>query len=117
MTTRSTNRTIHFTRTFRLTGVDADLAAGAYVITTEEEQIASLTFLAWKRVSTAIQLDHDGSTEYLTVDPVELNEVLTKDRAVVQTSEPTPRARENATRGKLAVARIAFGRAKRSKPT
>jgi hypothetical protein len=54
----------------------------------EEEQLAGLSFAAWKRISTVIQLEHAGCTEHLAVDPAELRNALLRDGAQEHASHP-----------------------------
>ena len=56
MTIRTTRKTVTFARPFSLGGVDGVQPPGSYDIDTDEEQIDSLTHLAWRRVATTIQL-------------------------------------------------------------
>ena len=86
MTTRTTSRNIKFARPFLLNGFASEHPAGTYVIDTEEERGESLSFLVWKRVSTVIRLEVGGATEYLSVDPIELDDALTKDASYGETA-------------------------------
>lgn len=81
MTTRTTNRTITFRRPFLLSGFESEQPAGAYVVDTEEELLESISFPAWRRVATTIRLQRNGTTEYLRIDPVELDDASAKDAA------------------------------------
>jgi hypothetical protein len=53
--------------------------AGTYTIDTEEELIDALSFSAWKRVATVMQVTRGGATEYLPVDPDELSAAQMRD--------------------------------------
>jgi hypothetical protein len=79
MTTRSTSRSVTFRRPFTLEGFDAAQAAGTYVIDVEEEVIESLSFPAYRRLSTQMQVPSNGATEYRTINPAELDEALMRD--------------------------------------
>jgi hypothetical protein len=54
MDERVTSRTITFVHPFSLKGIDGELPPGSYTIEIVEEPIASVSFLAYRRVSTAI---------------------------------------------------------------
>lgn len=79
MTIRTTTRQATFVRPFTLTGVDRALPPGTYAIDTDEEQIDSLSFVAWRRVATAIHIVQGGTTEIWPVDPADLDEALRRD--------------------------------------
>ena len=81
MTTRSISRTVTFRRPFILGGFDAVQAAGTYVINVEEELIETLSFPAFRRLSTQIQISSHGVTEHRFINPVELDEALLRDEA------------------------------------
>jgi hypothetical protein len=80
-TTRVTSTTVTFVRPFILDGLGELQRAGAYVVDTEEELMDTLSLVAWKRLSTVIQLNRHGATEYVPVNPDQLNEALRRDRA------------------------------------
>lgn len=85
MTIRTSKRTVTFGRPFTLKGVDEVLPAGAYTVETEEVALETMSFLAWRRVSTLFHLPgKPGSavrTRVLTVDPNELDAAMKRDRA------------------------------------
>ena len=81
MTTRSARTTVTFTRPFRLAGVDGEQPAGSYDVDTDEELMADLSFLAWRRVATSISLRRDGATQVFPVDPADLAASLARDAA------------------------------------
>jgi hypothetical protein len=74
MDERVTSRLVTFVQPFSLSGVDGELAAGTYTIETVEEPIAGLSFLAYRRVSTAIVLSANGgrSRQIVTIDAQDL---------------------------------------------
>ena len=90
MTTRTSSKQVTFRRPFLLSGLADMQPAGTYVVDTEEELIDALSFSAWKRVATAMQLTHGGATEYLPVDPGELSEAQMRDGAQIDASSPSP---------------------------
>ena len=81
MTTRMTAKTVTFQRPFLLTGFDRVQAAGTYTVETEEEQLDSVSFPAWKRTITIIHLKDGVTTEYQPIDPQDLEEALLRDEA------------------------------------
>ena len=76
MTIRTSSKTVVFTRPFSLNGIDEVLPAGSYVVQTDEELIEGLSFLSYRRVSTAIILPavscRSSSTQVVTIDPLDL---------------------------------------------
>lgn len=79
MTIRTTTRQATFTRPFTLQDVDDTLPPGTYAVDTDEEMIDSLSFIAWRRVATAIHVVRGGATEIWPVDPADLDEALRRD--------------------------------------
>jgi hypothetical protein len=88
MSSRTTAKTVTFQRPFVLTGFEELQDAGTYTVDTEEEQIASISFPAWRRISTVIRLNRAGTTEYMPVDPAELHEALMRDGAQENPAHP-----------------------------
>ncbi len=76
MTTRTTSKTMTFVHPFNLTGMDAEKPAGRYVVETDEELLAGLSFPAYRRVATYLTLPRRANgvltSEMIRVDPVEL---------------------------------------------
>lgn len=87
MTTRTAHRTVNFRQPFTLGGIDGLLAPGAYDVGTDEESIENLSFLAWRRVATTIQVHRNGATETHRIDPVDLDASLLRDAG--RTIRPT----------------------------
>ncbi len=85
MTIRTLNTTVTFTKPFILAGLDETQPAGAYEIETDEELLEGISFLAYRRVSTLIYLHaaagNPALTRAMTIDPVELDAALMRDRA------------------------------------
>lgn len=81
MFTRATSRQVVFKRPFMLNGFESAQAAGTYKVDSEEELIEELSFPAWKRTTTTIQLRNDGAIEHWTIDPDELHAALVHDSA------------------------------------
>jgi hypothetical protein len=69
-----TSRVITFVYPFSLKGIDGELPPGSYTLETVEELIANVSFLAYRRVSTAIVLSANGgrSRQVVIIDPQEL---------------------------------------------
>jgi fructose 1,6-bisphosphatase len=78
MTTRTSRKTVTFTRPFNLAGIGPQ-AAGRYDVDTDEELIDDLSFLAWRRVSTVIHVRKDGALQVHRIDPAELDASLLRD--------------------------------------
>jgi hypothetical protein len=83
MQTRRTKRTVTFNRPFILDGFDAPQPAGAYMVEIEEEVLGTMTFSAYRHMSTTIELRQPGCREYFPVDPQELDEALARDGATL----------------------------------
>ena len=83
MTTRTTKSTVMFTRPFRLGAFGEQLPAGRYSIETDGELLEEVSFPAYRRTSTIMQLMPDplrpGVTETITLDPKQLEEALALD--------------------------------------
>jgi hypothetical protein len=60
MTIRSRRETVTFRHPFRIRGVDRVLPAGAYQVITDEEMIEGLSFAAFRRVATMIEVPSGG---------------------------------------------------------
>ena len=79
--TRTRSQLVAFRRPFALSGLDSLQPAGTYRVDTDEEQLDTLTVVAWRRIATVVQLARGGITERLAVDPTELHEALMRDGA------------------------------------
>lgn len=87
MLSRTRNSTITFRHPFTLAGADKVLAAGTYLVETQEELLQSLSFPAYRRIGTWIRrAPDDGSPAYsplIGVEPQELAAALAADAAAV----------------------------------
>lgn len=87
MTIRTTTKTVTFTKPFTLKGFDEELPASVYTVQTDEEPLESISFLAYRRISTLLYVPGKPGdrvvTRMLTVDPDELDAALERDRAGV----------------------------------
>lgn len=85
MTMRTTKSIVTFTRPFRLGAFGEQLPAGRYPIETDEELLEGVSFPAYRRTATMMQLIadplHSSVTEVAVVDPQELEEALAADAA------------------------------------
>jgi hypothetical protein len=83
MMTRTTRTTVTFRHPFLLKGAERIMPAGDYGVVTDEELIDGLSFLAYRRVLTAIYLPAAGNssaTEMLVVDPQDLDAAQDQDQ-------------------------------------
>lgn len=87
MTTRTTNATVIFQRPFILDGFDSVQPSGSYIVETEEE-LLDTSFPAWKRIATLMHLTQAGATEYVPVDPEQLDAALLRDGARETAAKP-----------------------------
>lgn len=85
MTTRTTRTTVYFKRPFRLIKGGEMFPAGAYPIEMDEELVQGLTFPAYRRTTTTMQLIADprqpGTKESTLIDPLQLEAALVRDTA------------------------------------
>ena len=81
MTTRTTTKTVTFSRPFCLKGVDRLLPPADYRVTTDEELIEGVSFPAYRRVSTAIFVPAEAGSavEMVTIDPLDLKAAQEQD--------------------------------------
>ena len=93
MASRTNSRQVIFRRPFWLSGFDSPQPAGIYTVVTEEELLEGLTFAAWRRVATTMPLTRDGATEYMPVDPGELNRALARDAGQAELAGSNPPVR------------------------
>ncbi|HYH21826.1 MAG TPA: hypothetical protein VD995_24740 [Azospirillum sp.] len=80
MTSRTTVKTVTFTRPFVLRSMDGEQPAGTYVVEIDEDLIESLSFAAYRRTGAWIRLPPrpggDGSTSVAPIDPDELDKAM-----------------------------------------
>lgn len=84
MTTRTTKSTVMFTRPFNLTGFDGEQPAGSYSVETDEELLEGVSFPAYRRMATMMQLDPSsrgsaGVLQVAVINPDELATALAAD--------------------------------------
>ena len=96
MSGRTTRRSVIFSQPFSLADIDGIQPAGTYRVQTVDVSLGNLSFLAYRRISTTIELPCIGTAgprrQVMTIDPVELEAALTKDRA----GTPIPRGVQHA---------------------
>jgi hypothetical protein len=84
MAGRTTRVSVTFSRPFLLRDVDGLQPAGTYRIETLDVTLDSLSVLAYRRVSTTIQLPAIGTAgskrQMVPIDPLELEKALQRDR-------------------------------------
>jgi hypothetical protein len=86
MPERRTLRTITFLRPFSLTGIDGMQPAGTYTVETIDTTLDNLSFVAYRRVSTAIMVPAVGvaslQRQMIFIDPLELEAALKQETAL-----------------------------------
>ena len=90
MTMRTTKSTVTFTRPFSLTGFDGEQPAGSYSVETDEELLDGVSFPAYRRMATMMQLEAGaraagGVLQVAVIDPRELEAALAVDSAHSET--------------------------------
>jgi hypothetical protein len=84
MTTRTTKSMVTFMRPFNLTGFDGEQPAGSYSVETDEELLEGVSFPAYRRMATMMQLDAPrrgsaGVLQVAVINPDELAAALAAD--------------------------------------
>ena len=80
MTTRITTKAVIFARPFVVDVVDGEQPPGIYTVDTEEELLESVSFPAYRRVSTVMRCPAPGGiTRFVTIDPIVLEAALARD--------------------------------------
>jgi hypothetical protein len=76
MTIRSRRETVTFRHPFRIRGVDRVLPAGPYEVITDEEMIEGLSFAAFRRVATMIEVPAEAgrAIELVSIGSVDLSD-------------------------------------------
>ena len=85
MAGRTTRMSVTFSSPFSLVDVDGIQPAGTYRVQTVEVSLDTLSFLAYRRVSTTIELPGVGTAssrrQVVTIDPLDLDAALQRDRS------------------------------------
>jgi hypothetical protein len=75
-------RTVHFNAPFTLTGLEGVHPPGVTIrCRDDEEQIAGISWLAYRRVATMIEVVAGKKKSLIQIDPSDLDTALDKDRA------------------------------------
>src|SRR5690348_11278725 len=92
MPDRTSSETVTFRHPFKLSGADDVQPAGRYIVETDEELLQTLSFPAYRRLSTVIRLPGRSNSmelaRIINVDPAELSAALARD-AQEQEMAPT----------------------------
>jgi hypothetical protein len=80
MFTRTKTRTVHFDGPFTLAGLDGTYPAGDYQVQDDEEQITGISWLAYRRISTVIEVVTGKKKSLIDIDPSDLDAALEKDK-------------------------------------
>lgn len=86
MSTRTTKVTVTFKRPFNLSGFDGVQPAGSYSVETDEELLDGVSFPAYRRMATMMQLEGNaisrgGVIQVAVIDPKQLEAALAVDAA------------------------------------
>lgn len=83
MAVRTTESTVTLAHPFRTASLDRVQPAGTYRIVTDEEEILGISFLAYRRTSTMLQIPAlevaTATREIVPIDPTELDAILAAD--------------------------------------
>jgi hypothetical protein len=83
MTERTTRSSATFLHDFTLPGMDGVQPPGTYLIETVEEPLGTLSFVAYRRISTTITVPAIGVAslrkQVVTIDPEDLQAALARD--------------------------------------
>ncbi|MCJ9730547.1 hypothetical protein [Bradyrhizobium sp. PRIMUS42] len=86
MTIRSRREVVTFNHPFQIKGIDRQLPAGAYEVVTDEEMIESLSFPAFRRIATMIEVPAEGSRglkmEVISIGSVDLADARRTDAGI-----------------------------------
>lgn len=80
---RTTRKSLVFLHPFSLAGIEEMLEPGTYIVETVEEMIEGLSFVAYRRISTTIEMDVNGlgqrARQVVAIDPVDLQKAQERD--------------------------------------
>lgn len=82
---RSKIERVTFVHPFKFPGLEETYPAGVYEVETIEEPLDGLSFLAYHRVSTTLQVRDpvNGARQVVTIDPKHLTEALERDARAI----------------------------------
>ena len=86
MTLRSRRETVTFRHPFRIRGVDRLLPAGSYEVITDEEMIEGLSFAAFRRVATMIEVRAETG---MAIEMISIGSVDLADAQRIDASAPS----------------------------
>ncbi|HET6621915.1 MAG TPA: hypothetical protein VFG64_18400 [Dongiaceae bacterium] len=86
MTTRTIKSTVTFKSPFSLSGFDGEQPAGTYSVETDEELLEGVSFPAYRRMATMMQIEPaslspGGALQVAVIDPQQLKAALAMDAA------------------------------------
>jgi hypothetical protein len=85
MTTRTSHKSVTFTRPFALSGIDGVQPAGIYTVETHEELLQGVSFPAYRRIATLMYLPLRSGGAFVeqavNIDPLELEAASKADAA------------------------------------
>lgn len=85
MTTRTSHKSVTFTRPFALSGIDGVQPPGTYTVETHEELLRGVSFAAYRRTATLIFLPSRAGGPFVEqlvdIDPLELEAAQKGDAA------------------------------------
>lgn len=83
MSERTTRSKVIFSHRFFLRPLVAPLEAGTYTVVVDEELIEGLSFPAYRKTATHLEIPADGisigSKQFLKIDPADLESAMKKD--------------------------------------
>ena len=82
MFTRTQTRIVHFQRPFRLFGLEGTQPPGDYQVQDDEEQITGISWLAYRRIATLIEIVSGPTTSLVPIDHADLEAAMDKDKAL-----------------------------------
>jgi hypothetical protein len=93
VTTRTIKRTVTFKRPFSLSGFDGEQPAGTYSVETDEELLEGVSFPAYRRMATMMQIEpgsstQGGASQVAVIDPQQLESALAVDAGPNEASTP-----------------------------
>ncbi|BCH56375.1 hypothetical protein ACQZ61_02390 [Agrobacterium vitis] len=90
MFTRTKTRIVHFECPFTLPGLEGTQPAGDYQVKDDEEQITGISWLAYRRVATLIEIAKGSTTSLVAIDNFDLDAAMEKDRTTSITATGLP---------------------------
>lgn len=85
--TRTSETTVTFRQSFRLSAFEGELPPGPYRVLIDEEEIPGISFLAYRRIATSMEMPvnpaRPGTQQILPIDQNELDTALLRDADVI----------------------------------